>query len=167
MTKRADAPLFFASMREAATATGIAYAALQALKEQGLPGFERSGRVDMKLVLTALFATSENGDLAPPPGHRSWREALNKVQTQRQEVKLQLEKGRLIERALVAERIQRAASEAHRFRTKSENEHALLFAGTSGDPSECRTILRGIWDEIFATLQSLSKHFEETHENVP
>lgn len=68
--------------------------------------------------------------------------------------------GALVARAWVAERIQRAAGELNAARTKSEAEHPMRFAAAAGDVAGCRTIVRGIWDDIFTALQSLSKHFE-------
>lgn len=69
--------------------------------------------------------------------------------------------GRLVERAWVAERIQRAAGELHAFRAKSEMEHPMRFAAAAGDVPMCRTVLRGVWDEVFKGIQSLEKHFSE------
>lgn len=72
------------------------------------------------------------------------------------------ETGRLVERQWVGERIQRAAGELNAFRSKSEAEHPTRFAAAAGDVAACRSIVRGIWDEIFSTMQGLAKHFEET-----
>lgn len=71
------------------------------------------------------------------------------------------EEGRLVERAWVAERIQRAAGELNAFRAKSELEHPTRFAAAAGDIAHCRTVVRGIWDEVFANIQGLHKHFAE------
>lgn len=71
------------------------------------------------------------------------------------------EEGRLVDRAWVAERIQRAAGELNAYRAKSELEHPTRFAAASGDIAHCRTVVRGIWDEVFANIQALRKHFIE------
>jgi len=152
----------FPSMRATSAASGIPYSVLQAWKAGGLPGFEQSGRVDLRTVLAAAFGQTDNGDLAPPAGMRNWREALNKAQAQRTELKLATEKRALVERAWVAARIQDAASEINRARLKSETEHAALFAAAGGDVSECRTVLRGIWDEVLRAIQAAGAHFKET-----
>lgn len=68
---------------------------------------------------------------------------------------------RLVERAWVAERIQRAAGELNAIRLKSEAEHPMRFAAAGNDVPMCRTILRGTWDEIFASVQGLGKHLSE------
>ncbi len=158
---RSDSTLTFPSMTAAAAASGIPYAALKSLKDGGTPGFEQSGRVQLHVVLAAVFAQTEGGSIAPPPGLRNWREALNKAQAERTELKLARERAAVVERAWVASKIQEAASNVNRIRLKSEAEDPVKFAATNGDTAECRTIIRGIWDGILAELQSLSTQFDE------
>jgi hypothetical protein len=49
---------------------------------------------------------------------------------------------RLVDRAWVAERIQRAAGELNGFRIKSEAEHPTRFAAAAGDVAMCRSVVR-------------------------
>lgn len=162
MTTTAEPSLSFPSLKAAASASGIPYAALQAMKAEGLPGFETSGRVHLPQVLAAMFSRSDAGEIAPPPGMRNWREALNKAQAERQQLKLEQERGRLVERAFVATAIQLAAGELNALRARWEAEMPVQFAATNGDIPECRTILRGIFDEVFRGVQSLGKHFRDS-----
>ena len=70
----------------------------------------------------------------------------------------------LVGRAWVLERFQRAGGELHTLRAKSEAEHPLLFAAScpGADVSACRTILRGIWSEVFGLIEGIGRHFEES-----
>ncbi len=69
--------------------------------------------------------------------------------------------GQLVDRAWVGARLQRAAGELNAFRSRSESEHPMRFAAAAGDVALCRSVLRGIWSEIFTEYQALAKHFEE------
>jgi hypothetical protein len=157
--------LQFPSMRAAAAASGVPFQMLQAWKSSGVPGFEQSGRVQLRTVLSAVFARSENADLTPPAGMRNWREALNKSQAERTQLKLEKERESIIERAFVAMAIQRSAGDLNALRIKSENEDAVLFAGQ--DVAGAREILCGIWDKIFCNLKSMAAHFKEPSNEKP
>lgn len=71
-----------------------------------------------------------------------------------------LKAGRLIERSWVNERFQKLGGEINAIRSKSEAEDAMRFGEAAGDIAKCRTVLRGIWDEIFTRFGEAGKHFE-------
>lgn len=72
-----------------------------------------------------------------------------------------LKSAKLIERAWVNERFLKLGGEINAIRSKSEAEDAVKFGEASGDIAKCRTVLRGIWDDIFTKLSEAGKHFEE------
>ena len=72
----------------------------------------------------------------------------------------------LISRAWMAERIHIAAGKVDGFRQKSEAEHPLLFAAAAGDVPACREVVRKIWDEVIASMNSLSTDFKEPGDNT-
>jgi hypothetical protein len=125
-------------------------------RQQGCPGFTPDGRVDVDQV--ARWADEKREERYGPTGAREekLREEIRKLR-----IANDAREGRLVERAWVAERIQRAAGELNGLRSKWEAEMPVLFAATNGDIPECRTILRGIMDEVFSGLQGMAKHFEE------
>ena len=67
----------------------------------------------------------------------------------------------LIKREWMAERVHLAAGKVDAFRQKSEAEHPLLFAAAAGDVAACRAVVRKIWDEVMASLNTLEKDFRE------
>lgn len=146
----------FDSLRAAAAALKLPMRVLQTAKAAGCPAF-RSNRVYESELLQWLESHPQVvGDADDNP-----RDELVRQQIRKLRIANDAKEGRLVERAWVAERIQRAAGELNSLRAKWEAEMPVQFAGTNGDMVECRTVLRGIMDEIFGGVQSLSKHFEE------
>jgi hypothetical protein len=72
-----------------------------------------------------------------------------------------VKKRELISRSWMAERVHVAAGKVDAFRLKSEAEHPLLFAAAAGDVPACREVVRKIWNEIMASMNSLEKEFRE------
>lgn len=126
---------------------------LQLAKKAGCPAF-KSNRV----YETELLHWLEKNPVAEShdPRDEKLREEIRKLR-----IANDAKESRLVERAWVGARIQRAAGDLQAFRAKSETEHPTKFAAAAGDVAHCRTIIRGIWDEIFTSMQGLSKHFEE------
>jgi hypothetical protein len=87
--------------------------------------------------------------------------AILDAQLEATRLETQARRGELIRRSDVAERMQRAAGELNAYRVNSEAEHAMLFSAAAGDVAQCRSVLRGIWDDIMRSIQGLSKHFAE------
>ena len=146
-------PRTFDSLRAAAAALKLPLRTLQAAKRGGCPAF-KSNRVYEAELLKWLEANPviETND----PRDEKLREEIRKLR-----IANDAKEGRLVERAWVGSRIQHAAGELNAFRAKSEAEHPVKFAAAAGDVAHCRTIIRGIWDEIFGSLQGMAKHFEE------
>ncbi len=70
--------------------------------------------------------------------------------------------GRLIERAWVAERMQRCAGDLNNMRAKWEAEAPVKLAAAGDDVAKNREALRPCFDEIFSDIQSLARHFDES-----
>ena len=149
----------FDSLGSAAARMKIPKWKLSWAKGQGCPGFT-SNRVQSGKVLAWL---KQN----PPPAQLATISALREQKLSEEVRRLSLankaREGDLVARAWVVERFQRAGGELHTLRAKSEAEHPLLFASAcpGADVASCRTILRGIWDEVFAMVVDMGKHFEE------
>lgn len=149
-------PRTFDSLRSAANGLKLPLRVLQAAKSAGCQAF-RSNRVYEAELLQWLEAHPDivNG-AGDDPRDEKIREEIRKLR-----IANDAKEGRLIERAWVAERMQRTAGDLNNLRAKWEAEMPLNFAATNGDITECRTILRGIFDEIFSGVQTLAKNFEE------
>lgn len=147
----------FDSLRAAAAALKLPLRVLQAAKTAGCTAF-RSNRVYESELLQWLGTHPEIAiGAGDDPRDEKLREEIRKLR-----IANDAKEGRLVERVWVAERMQRAAGDLNSRRAKWEAEMPTAFAATNGDIAECRTILRGIFDEIFGGVQSLAKHFEET-----
>jgi hypothetical protein len=146
----------FDSMGSAATGMGVAIGVLKAAKRAGAPGF-RGSRVYAKEIRAWLELHPEIAKAKD----NSW-DAKLKAERHR---KLKLENDEtektLIKREWMAERVHLAAGKVDAFRQKSEAEHPLLFAAAAGDVAACRAVVRKIWDEVMASLNTLEKDFRE------
>jgi hypothetical protein len=130
---------------------------LRNYRAEGAPGFLPDGRVDLALLRPWIESKLLERDGSLDLKERKTLEEVRKLRLANDRLD-----GRLVERAWVLERHQLASGAMNAFRSKSEAEHPLRFAAANGDVALCRTIIRGIWDEIFATLQSeMGKHFQD------
>lgn len=153
----------YGSMKAASAALGIPLNVLKWAKGKGCPAF-KSNRVVSDDLLPWLSANK-------PDEKQLDEEISSKEQKTREEVRKlklanDLKEGKLITRAWVVERFNRAAGEIHAARSKSEAEHPLLFSAAAGDVAGCRTILRGIWSDIFAKIGALAEHFSEGEDDA-
>lgn len=146
----------FDSLRSAAASLKLPLRVLKIAKQEGCPAF-RSNRVYEAELLKWL---EDNPDAIGAAGNDPREEKLFE-EIRKLRIANDAKEGRLVERAWVAERMQRAAGELNSMRAKWEAEMPVQFAATNGDIPECRTILRGIMDDLFAGMQSLAKNFEE------
>jgi hypothetical protein len=130
---------------------------LKAAKDAGCPAF-RGNRVYSDELDTWLKAHPEIKKLRKADDLKG-----SKLREEIRKLKLanDLKEGRLIERAWMAERVHIAAGKVDGFRHKSEAEHPLLFAAAAGDVAACREVVRKIWDEVLASLNSLAADFKE------
>lgn len=147
---------FVTSISAAARALNVTARTIRNWRTEGCHGFEPDGRVD--LVQVRAWSAKR---LEVKRGSLDAREEKLLEEIRKLKLANDHKEGRLIERAWVAERMQRAAGELNTLRSKWESEMPLKFAETNGDIVECREILRGVLDEIFRGLQSLGTHFEE------
>jgi len=146
----------FDSLKAAATALRLPIRALQRAKQAGCPAF-RSNRVYEAELLQWMEANPETIEAAgDDPRDEKLREEIRKLR-----IANDAKEGRLVEKAWVGSKIQSAAGVLNAFRAKSEAEHPVKFAAAGNDVAACRTIVRSIWDEIFAELQRLGDQFDE------
>jgi len=80
------------SMVAASKMTGMPVALIKSLKNSGCKAFDSANRVNIGVLLKFFFETYDDGNERPPDGLMTWREALNRVQTKREEIKLATEK---------------------------------------------------------------------------
>lgn len=146
----------FDSMKAAASGMGVTLAQLRAAKNGGAPGF-RSNRIYSDEVLP--WIQEHGADIEE--AEESLKEQKIREEVRKLRIANELKEGRLVPRPWVAERIHRAGGELQAARAKSEAEHPLLFSSAGGDVASCRTILRGIWADIFAKIGALAAHLEE------
>jgi hypothetical protein len=144
------------TLRSAAKIIGVDRGTLENWRDEGCPGLPPEKFSKAAVLRWAAKNGKRAGEVGGDLKSRKTAEEIRKLRLANDQ-----KEGRLVERAFVAERIQCAAGELNKFRAKSEAEHATRFAATNGDVAQCRTILRGIWDEIFKDFASLRNHFEQ------
>lgn len=144
-TQRADAKHF-----------GVTPRTIRDWRDKGAPGFLPNGSVGDRAALAAWIET----ELSDREGTRDSKERKLLEEIRKLRMANDAKEGRLVERAWVAERMQRTAGELNNFRAKSEAEHPMRFAAAAGDVAGCREIIRGIWSEIFKAHAALAKYFE-------
>ncbi len=142
----------------AARAMGVTAKTISAWKFEGgsLAGFREDGSIDLR----ALALWFEQRSTAQKGGTEK-RESKLTEEIRKLRIANDEREGRTLARTWIAERIQIAAGELNGFRAKSEAEHPLKFAAASGDVAQCRMIVRGIWDDIFAEMVKLSSAFAQ------
>jgi hypothetical protein len=86
------------SMRHVEALTGMPLTLIRAMKEAGCAAFDMSNRVRLSILLKFFFQQYfDAADEKPPDGLATWREALNRVQTHRQEILLAKDKGTVLD----------------------------------------------------------------------
>jgi len=140
------------SMEQATACCGMTGAMLRKAKKAGCPAFEPANRIRLSVLLKWFFAQAieESGDEAPPDGLATWRDALNRAQTKREEIRLAKDKGQVVE----FDEARRQASEAA----------ALYFAELDRMCRELPPILKGL-DEI-GVFKKLEQRREEIRETL-
>lgn len=130
---------------------------LRDLRAEGLPGFRPDGTVDLDLLWPAYLSRK-----ATKLGSSDLRG--QKLQEEIRKLKLANEQkaGRLVERAWVAEKMQRCAGDLNKMRAKWEAEAPVKLAAAGDDVAKNREALRPCFDEIFSDIQSLARHFDES-----
>lgn len=151
---KVEKSIVYDTMKAASAGIPLPMRTLKWAKGEGCPAF-RGARIHVSELLRWLEANPFDGS-SGDPREEKLREEIRKLR-----IANDAKEGRLVERAWVGSRIQHAAGELNAARSKSEAEHPTKFAAAAGDVAHCRTIVRGIWNDIFESLQGLSKHFEE------
>lgn len=140
----------------AAVALHVTPRTIRDLKAEGLPGFRADGTVNLDLLYPAYLARKKKS-----AGSESLKDRKIRVECETKELALAAKRRELISRSWMAERIHAAAGKVDAFRLKSEAEHPLLFAAHADNVPACREIVRKIWDEIMASMNSLESEFRE------
>jgi len=158
MTTPAKAPTAAeTSQRDDAAFFKVTTRTIRNWRDAGAPGFRADGTIEDRDALAAWVAEHE----AERKGSTRGIEAERDQKIRKLKLANDRFEGRMIERAVVAERMQKAAGDLNSFRAKSEAEHPMRFAAAADDPAKCREVLRVIWDEIFSNINGLSRHFTE------
>lgn len=108
------------SMLQVQAWTGMPIELIKSLKSEGCEAFESGGRVRLGILLRFFFESYWDEVEKPPDGLATWREALNRVQTHRQEILLDRDKGKVLDAQEAEARA--AEAEAYYF---SELDRAL------------------------------------------
>lgn len=155
--------VIYGSMKAASAGMGLSMAVLKWAKAKGCTAFNSNRVFAEPLEKWLAINKPAEGELEA--------EVSSKEQKTREEVRKlklanDLKEGKLITRAWVVERFNRAAGELNAARSKSEAEDPLKFSAAAGDVSGCRTILRGIWGDIFVKVGALAEHFAEDEDEA-
>jgi len=151
-----DKNRIYDSMKAAATGMTLEMRVLKLAKAAGCLGF-RGGRIYADELRAWL---AEHPEVAKAK-NTAWRTKIDKERHRKLKMENDVRARTLISREWMAERVHIAAGRVDGFRHKSEAEHPLLFAATNGDVAACREIVRKIWDEVMASLNSLATDFSE------
>ena len=119
----------------------------------------RGGRIDIAKVKAWVESNAEKLEQSSqdlPLKEQKLAEEVRKLR-----IRNDRDAGKLVELAWINERFQRFGGELHAIRSKSESEHPVNFGAAAGDVAACRSVLRGIWDDIMKAMQACSKHFEK------
>ncbi len=144
------------SFTAAAKACKLTPRTIRDLKAEQFPGIRPDGTVDLSQFWPAyLKRKTERG------GSVSIKDEKTTEEIRKLRLANDAKEGTLISRAWMAERIHVAAGRVDAFRVKSEAEHPLLFAAAAGDVPACREVVRKIWDEVMASMESLAGDFKE------
>jgi hypothetical protein len=139
------------SMAQATACCGISASEMKLAKAAGCPAFEPANRIRLSVLLKWHFAnSSKQDDEQPPDGLATWRDALNRAQTKREEIRLAKDKGQVVE----FDEARRQASEAA----------ALYFAELDRMCRELPPIVKGL-DEI-GVFKKLEQRREEIRETL-
>lgn len=161
-------PSSYASMRQAASALHLPLGLLKKAKRMGCAAFQ-SNRVYRVALVEFIDRHRDELFTAGGIGLDGKKEEKLGEEIRKLRIRNDADEALSIKRAWVAERLRRMAGELNAIRSKSESEHPLKFAacGTNVDVARCRTIVRGIWDEILAAMSRLGQHLDEPsdHDN--
>lgn len=155
--KQQDALPVFESMPQVSAITGMPISLMRAAKKAGCPAFITGNRIRLELLLKWYFAQDGSSQSELPEGLGTWREALNKVQTEREQLKLSNERGETM-----------ATADAER---QSAEAMALTFAELERRDRELPPALAGldavaIFKRMKADTESIRKNLKKKFEEV-
>lgn len=134
------------TMAAAHAATGMPLSVIRKAKAAGCPAFDSAGRIKLGVLSRWFWSQSTETEAdQPPDGLATWRDALNRVQTKREEIRLEKDRGQVVD----FDEARRQASEAA----------ALYFAELDRLVMECPPVLKGC-DEV-TIHKKLSERREE------
>lgn len=157
--KTSSPPTRAASLKAAASMLDYPPAWISKAKAAGCEGFNAKGSVLLAPVKAWIEAHMD--ELMAAKEELSLRDQKLAEEVRKLRLRNDRDAGKLVELSWITERFHRLAGEINSIRTKSEQEDAVRFAEALGDVAKCRTVLRGIWDNIMAQHQACAKHFEQ------
>jgi hypothetical protein len=86
----------FESMPQVRATTGMPITVIKAAKKSGCTAFVTGNRIKLGPLLRWFFSEFDDAAERPPDGLATWREALNRAQTKREELRLATESRELI-----------------------------------------------------------------------
>lgn len=146
-------------MRAAASALKCPLSWVARAKDSGVDGFKPNGSVILDPV--RKWIADNMDELEQSSSDLPLKEQKLAEEVRKLRIRNDRDAGKLVELAWINERFQRFGGELHAIRSKSESEHPVNFGAAAGDVAACRSVLRGIWDDIMKAMQACSKHFEK------
>jgi esterase/lipase superfamily enzyme len=117
----------FGSMKAAATWTGYPLSIIKRAKQSGCDAFV-STRVDLQKLIRWI-ASAQKSASELPEGFASWGDVLNQVKSDREKIRLEKDKGAVMDIADVRRQSTEAESYYHNELTRLEREAPALLAG--------------------------------------
>ena len=150
----------YPTIKSCSSATGIPEQTLKKAKRSGCDAFNASGRVSFGRFLKWVFVDTAGKDAGV-----DWVKERAKTQTLRERVKLGIEERRLIERAIVQEKMSIACSEWIRSRQMSKDARSLTV---SAEHDVLVAMARTLYDQATEDggkiLRSLSSVFVDSNQ---
>ena len=138
------------SVAAASRTTGVTAKTLRAWRAEGreVAGFMADGRIDLGKLSIWVNARTEKRK-----GTNDTAQRIKLQQERRLKIRNDKDEGKLIDRAWMAERIQRASANISAARLKSEAEHPTKFAAAANDVAGCRMVLDKVLWGFFETFR--------------
>lgn len=154
--KQQDALPVFESMPQVSAITGMPVSLMRAAKKAGCPAFITGNRIRLELLLKWYFSQDGSSQSELPEGLGTWREALNKVQTEREQLKLSNERGETMLTVDAQTQAASAMTEAFSELERMARELPPAMAGL-----DAVAIYKRMSAEIERIRKTLKKKFEE------
>lgn len=150
-------PRTFDSIQAAATALKLPRRVIQNAKRAGCDAFQGSRVREAELIAWLSEHPDAIDAASDDPRDEKLREEIRKLR-----IANDAKEGRLIERAWMAERVQRCAGRYNAARARWEAELPPIIAAAGGDVARVREVFKTkVVDEIAQFLTSLASEFED------